>query len=37
MAVRRISDLPNLNAQYEDIDKSKCLIEVSYSARDNVY
>ena len=37
MAVRRISDLPNLNAQYEDVDNTKCLIEVSYSAQDNVY
>ena len=37
MAVRRISDLPNLSAQYENVDNTKCLIEVSYSARNNVY
>lgn len=37
MAVRRISDLPELKSNYPDAVLSSCLIEVSYSARENVY
>ena len=31
MAVRRISDLPNLVTYYEDVDLHDTLVEVSYA------
>ena len=31
MAVRRVSDLPNLDAIYENSQLSDCLLEVSYT------
>lgn len=37
MAVRRISDLPKLKSNYPNSNLEDCLIEVSYSARENVY
>ena len=37
MAVRRISDLPELSSNYPDAQLSNCLIEVSYTPRNAVY
>lgn len=37
MAVRRISDLPELKSNYPDAVLSSCLIEVSYTPRNAVY
>ena len=37
MAVRRISDLPELYSNYPSANLSSCLFEVSYNPRDQVY
>lgn len=36
MAVRRISDLPNLDVCYPQSELSDCLLEVSYAKPDDV-
>ena len=37
MAVRRVSDLPELKSYYPDAQLSDCLLEVSYNPHENVY
>ena len=37
MAVRRISDLPELTANYSNISLDDCLLEVSYTPKDHIY
>ncbi len=37
MAIRRVSDLPELSANYPDADLGKCLLEVSYNNSGKLY